>query len=264
MAFVDDFNSFMNVMGLILMWGWPFMILIWLFVLKTLYKKWPIEAIIIEKRGSNLVKTNDRCGRSYDDASGVTCYKLQKSKDTIPVYNYDWVLHNVAIPTTIFERFVNLLRGNIGTLFLFRYGSKQYKPIVIKQNGMRKTIFKTIKNSEGEPVLMKIYEQFDPRRHLGALEFEVVDWDNMNFMVQEQRATIERRKKKSDFIKGVLVPLGMALIAGLVCIIMIKFSYDYAIGMAGRGSESNQNNQNDKPAEKPNGIPLVGDIIPGG
>jgi len=262
MAFVDDFNSVMNIIGLIFLWGWPFMILIWLFFLKIIYKKWPIEAVIIEKRGSNLIKTNDRVGRIYDDASGVTCYKLQKSKDTIPVYNYDWVLHNVALPTTFFERLVNLLRGNIGTIFLFRYGSKQYKPINITERGDNKIVYQEVQDSKGESIYVQVYQQFDPRDKLGALNFEVVDWDNMNFMVQEQRSAILRRQSQKAFWKEIVIPALLIGGAIVVCIFMLYFSNAKGTElMNARPAGQPQPPQNEI-ATQPD-IPIIGGLVPG-
>jgi hypothetical protein len=252
---VDAIFSIIGDMQTILLYGWPFLILFWILILKFLYKKWPVDVVIIEKRGTNLIKTNDRAGKYVDSFTGLTGYKLQKAKDTIPVINYDWVLHNVSMSTTLFDRLVNLLRGNIGTLFLFKYGAKQYKPINIVQNNQRKLILKEIKNKNNQPTLVQIYEQFDPRKHLGALDFEVIDWDNMNFMVQEQRASFERRQKKNEWLKQVLIPLVALAIAGLVCIIMIKFSYDYAMAMKG-GTTTNENTK----ATAPN-IPIISDVV---
>ncbi len=259
MVAVDILWSFMHTAWLILLYGWPFMLLIWIFILKAMWKDWPVDAVIIEKRGENLIKTNDRAGKYVDPYTGITGYRLKKSKDTIPVVNYDWVMHNVAVPTTIFERFVNLIRPNIGTLFFFRYGSKQYKPIKLNQNGEMKEMFQEVKDKSGNPIYIKIYEQFDPRHKLGSLEFEVVDWDNMNFMVQEQRASMVRRQKKGEFVKGILIPLGLAVVSALVCIIMIKFSFDYAIAMK---DTTPSNNAPQTEATVPN-LPIIGDLMPG-
>jgi hypothetical protein len=257
MAAVDTIFSYINLIETILLYGWPFIILLIIIILKLKWKNWPVDVVIIEKRGNNLIKTNDRAGKYRDPYTGLTGYKLQKVKDTLPVINYDWLLVNVAVFNTFFDRIVHLIRGGVGTLFLFKYGTKQYKPILIKQNGQVKTIYKELRDKNNQPILIKVYEQFDPRRHIGALDFEVIDWDNMNFMVQEQRASIERRKKKSEFLKSILIPLGMALIVGLVCVIMIKFSYDYAMAMKGGASTPTTN----APAKAPN-IPVVSNLIP--
>ena len=237
-------------------WFWWLIILGWILLLKFLHKNWKVEAIIIEKRGDNLIKSNDRATRYTDVYTGVTGYRLQKAKDTIPIVNYDWVLHNVAVPTTLFDRIINFVRGNVGTIFLFRYGSRQYKPIKIKQGDQIKTIYKEIKDKKGNPVYVRIYKPFDPRDVLGVLDFEVIDWDNMNFMVQEQRASIERRKKKGDFWKGIVIPLMILAITALVCIVMIKFSFDYAASIRGSAKPANA------PAEAPN-IPVISNIVPG-
>jgi len=258
MAFIDTVFSWISTIQLVLLYGWPFIILLWIGFLKLKWKNWPVDVVIIEKRGSNLVKTNDRAGKYIDPYSGIIGYKLQKAKDTFPVINYDWVMHNVTVHNTLFDRFVNLIRGNIGTLFLFRYGSKQYKPVLIKVNGKRRQILKELKNPDGSTKIIRIYEQLDPRKYLGTLDFEVIDWDNMNFMIQEQRASIMRRQKKTEFMKQILIPLVTIIAVALVCIIMIKFSYDYAVGM-----RTIQNPTPSKPATVPN-IPVISDVVPGG
>ncbi len=258
MAAVDVIWDTFSAIGTILMWGWPFIILLILFGLRLKWKPWPVDVIIIEKRGSNLIKTNDRAGKYVDAYTGMTGYRLLKCKDTIPIVNYDWVLHNVVINTNIFERLVNLLRGNIGTIFLFRYGSKQYKPINIKEDINKKIEFAEIKDKKGNPVFIRIYQQFDPRDKLGALNFDVIDWDNMNFMVQEQRASFDRRRKKGEFMKQILIPLGAMVVAALVCIMMIKFSYDWAVGMVAAGKGTTP-----KPESTTPNIPIISDLVPG-
>jgi hypothetical protein len=253
MATVDTIFSLIEDFQLILLYGWPFILLGIIVILKFKWKAWPLEAVIIERRGHNLVKTNDRIGKSIDNFTGLVGYKLQKAKDIIPIVNFEWMLHNVAVHNTIFDRFINILRGNAGTIFLFKYGTRQYKPIWIKNAQGRKLILKELKDKTGNPILIQIYEQFDPRKHLGALEFEVIDWDNMNFMVQEQRASFERRQKKKEFWKQIAIPLIALAVVTLLCIIMIKFSYDYAMAMKGS-----------QPTQKTEGanIPIVSNLIP--
>lgn len=203
-----------------------------IFIQKKLWSKYPIEAIIFEKRGENLVKTNDRVGKVNDKYSDMTYYRLKKSGDTIPVYNFDWVLHNAAAPMNILEKYVNILQGNSGTIFLFRYGSKQYKPINMKPGETKKKFVEVLGN-DGKPNYVNQYVQFDPRKELGLLEFEVIDWDNMNFMVQEQRASIIRRQKKGEFWKQTLLPLAALAAVALVSIFMLKFSADAGANLAG-------------------------------
>ncbi len=258
MAIIDSLFNGIEITMTILFWGWPALLIAWMFLMRFIWKKWPVDVVIIEKRGNNLIKTNDRAGRYVDSYTGLTGYKLLKSKDTIPIVNYNWVLHNVPVNTNLLEKIVNLLRGNIGTIFLFRYGSKQYKPIQVTENGNKKLQYQEIKDKNGRPISIRIYQQFDPRDKLGALNFDVIDWDNMNFLVQEQRATYDRRRKKGEFFKQVLIPLGALVVAALVCIMMIKFSYDWAVGMRGAASTVPP----DAPATAPN-IPIISDLVPG-
>lgn len=248
-------TSWVGTLGKIILYGWPLMFAMWMVFLYTRWRRWPIEAVIFEKRGSNIIKTNDRAGKYVDGLAGITGYKLQKSKDTIPIIDFDWILHNVAIPTTFFERFVNLIRGNAGTIVLFRYGSKQYKPVNINENPEGKLELEEVKDKQGQPVFFFNYIPVDPRDKLGALEFEVVDWDNMNFMVQEQRVSVERRRRQKDWMYTIGIPVIMIAGAALVCLLMLKFSYDYSIAVRGSGSSQPQNPSPD--------IPVVGDIIPG-
>ena len=259
MSVIAFISEAFTTIKIIFLYGWPFILLAWIFILKNKWKNWPVEAIIIEKRGDNLIKTSDRAGKYIDPYTKMTGYRLQKSKDSIPVVNYDWVLHHVPVATTFFERIVNLIRPNIGTLFFFRYGSKQYKPIKIREEKNVKITYQEFKDKDGNPIYNQIYQQFDPRDKLGALDFEVVDWDNMNFMVQEQRASMERRQKKGEFLKQILIPLGLMLVAALVCIIMIKFSYDYALEFKNSNPSSYST---PSPAEVPN-IPIINDLVPG-
>ena len=144
----------------------------------------------------------------------------------MPVYNFDWMLHNGDKPMSIFEKIVMFLRPTIGTVFLFKYGSKQYKPINIGQDSKTENVLKLkeLKDKDGTPLFKYEYSQFDPRWVLGVLDFEVVDWDNMNFMVQEQRASIMRRAGGLDWLKTLAVPA--MLIAGtvIVALFILKFS----------------------------------------
>lgn len=255
MALVDTISSLYTTFYFFMFWFWWLIILGALMLFKLINKNWKVEAIIIEKRGKNLLKTNDRAARYTDPYTGVTGYKFQKSKDTIPIVNYDWVLHNVVVPNSFLERMINILRGTVGTIFVFRYGSKQYKPVKIKVGEKTKLTYKEIKDSKGNPIYIKIYKSFDPRNIFGDLDFEVIDWDNMNFMVQEQRASIERRKKKGDFWKQIAIPIIMIAVTALVCIMMLKFSFDYASEVRGSAPTNT-------PATAPK-VPIIGDIVPG-
>jgi len=258
---IDTIFYIYNLVLFILVWFWWAILLVYIIFMKLIMRKWPLEAIIFEKRGENLIKTNDRAGKYLDPYTNITGYKLQKAGDTIPVLDFDWIMHNVYKPTTILERFVALLRGNLGTIFLFRYGSKQYKPIKITQNKKVKTVFKEILDKNGNPVFVKVYKPLDPRNRLGQLDFEVVDWDNMNFMVQEQRASITRRTKKGEFLKQVVVPLAMIGVALVFVIIMIKYGYDFAMSL--KGSHPQQNEASQQSNAQPPNIPIINKIMPG-
>ena len=239
----------------VIKYGWPFILLIAMFFARMRMKKWPIEGIIFEKRGENLVKTNDRVGRIDDKHTGITYYKLKKCKDTIPIYNYDWVMHNVNKPTNILEKLIDILQGNIGTVCLFKYGSKQYKPIKVKVKDGVKTEYTEVKDAEGNPIIITTYQPFDPRDKLGALDFEVIDWDNMNFMVQEQRASVERRKNQGDWMKAIAVPLAAMGVAAMVCIFILKFSVDHAATIQASCAPQ-------PPAQDPSAnVPIAGELF---
>lgn len=243
----------------VIKYGWPFFILFTLIGAKLKWKNWPIDVVIIERRGDNLIKTNDRAGWYLDKFTGLKGYKLLTTKETMPAIQYSWILHNSPKPTNILERIVNIIRPNVGTLFLFKYGTNQYKPLEIKDNLNIPKQKITTNNKKGEPVIIDVYQQFDPRGSLETLDFEVVDWDNMNFMVQEMRASLERRKKKGDWLKQALVPLAMLAVAAMISIIMIKFSMDQAENIL---KSSNSNPLPVEDATTPN-IPIIGDVIPG-
>ena len=86
--------SVLNDALMVLKFGWPFFILFFIIGAKIKWKAWVIDVVILEKRGKNLIKTNDRAARYEDKYTKLTGYKLLKSKDTIPVVEYNWILHN--------------------------------------------------------------------------------------------------------------------------------------------------------------------------
>ena len=250
--------SLFKNLPLVFLYGWPFIILIGLFVLRWKWKRYPLEAVIIEKRGNNLIKTNDRLGKKYDKYAELHYYQFLKTKDTIPITNYDWIMHSVFVHTNLFERFINLLRPTTGTIFLFKYGSKQYKPIKIKESESEEsqTRIELIeqKDEQGDPIVTYQYIHFDPRNMMGILDFEVIDWDNINFMIQEQRASIIRRQKKGEFISKYLLPILIIGASVVVAIFILKFSFD-----AGARLQSNQ-----APAGKSGGSVIgkaIGDAV---
>lgn len=241
----------------IVKYGWPFAILAWLVASKIMWKNWPVEVVIIEKRGDNLIKSKDRAGRYLDNFSGLTGYKLLKAGDTIPVIDFNWILHNADKPTNILEKLVKILRPDIGTLFLYKYGSKQYKPLKPIHDKQAPMEWETIKDDNDKEVIVTKYQQFDPRGSLKVIDFEVVDWDNMNFMVQEMRTSFERRQKKSAWIKEIAVPAMMVAATLLLCIIMIKFGFDYS-----KGLQTTPMPRAATEATTPD-VPLVGNVLPG-
>jgi len=237
----------------IVRYGWPLFLLTIIVIWKIKWKNWPVDVVIIEKRGNNLIKTNDRAGKYKDNFTGIQGYRLLKAKDTMPIINYEWVLHNANKHTNFLERLVNMLRPTIGTMFFFRYGTKQYKPIKIIENGKQKIQYQEVRDKNGESVVVYGYRQFDPRDKMAILNFEVMDWDNMNFMVQEQRASIERRKNKDHWLYTIGLPLGILAVTAIVCIVMLKFSFDKSF--AGTPTTPEQK------AEVPN-IPIISNVLP--
>lgn len=237
----------------------PLLIPIWLFTWKHFLAKFPIKAEILEKRGDNLIATNDYLGRVEE--AGIVKYKFRKGKDTIPIINYDWVLQTAVKPTTILERFVNLLRGVQGTVYIFKYGSKQYKPInVTDKTNEKKMKYVEIKDKDGNPVIITIYEQYDPRTMMGKnIDFEIIDWDNMNFMVQEQRSKIEKWAEKKDWKEKYLIP-AMVIAAGVLVFIFASYfaTEMWKIGAASKVEAA------PAPAATPAKVPIIGDLIPGG
>lgn len=233
MGLVETFLQVMNTVITVLLWTWWLIIIGTLFGLKKKWGKFPIEAIILEKRKNNLVKTNDRIGIHYDKLAEFHEYKFQKSGETIPVMDFDIILHNNLKDTNFLERLVNFLRPTVGAVFLLRYGSKQYKPINVTDAG-GKLQLTAVKDNNGEDVYIYSYNIFDPRDIIKVIDFEVVDWDNINFMIQEQRATDVRRRKKGEFWKQLAVPAMMIGGAILVAIFILKFSTDAAVEFSGR------------------------------
>jgi len=254
-----------DIVATIFLWTWWVFLIGGLWFMKKNYEKYPVDVVIIEKRGENLTKTNERAGRVFEKDTQISKYRLKKCGDTMPVYNFDWMLHNGDKPMSFFEKMVMFLRPTIGTVFLFKYGSKQYKPINVGQKDGTENVLKLkeLKNVDGTSLFKYEYAQFDPRWVLGLLDFEVVDWDNMNFMVQEQRASIMRRAGGLDWLKTLAVPA--MLIAGtvIVALFILKFSSEAGASLkAGGGQPATEPVQ-----ERPGGIiggAIDGAVTPGG
>ena len=195
--------------------SWWLIPLVTLFIYKKILSKYPIECVIYEKRGENLVYNRDVAGRFEFP---VTCYRLKKSGDTIPIPQYDWILQYTAKPTNIFEKLTNILSGKIGTITLFKYGSKQYKPINAKM-GEEKRRFKEVRDKNGLPVWITVYEPINVKKEMSRLDFEVIDWDDMNHMTQEIRASIQRRAQIKDWLAkyGPIVSMALGAFILLIC-----------------------------------------------
>lgn len=244
MAVANALVQMFNTLGLIVKWGWWVFVLGAMFIAKKKWSAYPIDVVIIEKRGENLIKTNERAGRKYDKETAVTYYQLQKSKETMPVYNFEWMMHNVNKPTNLLEKLISILRPTIGTVFLFKYGSKQYKPINVKENKNTENILKLkeLKNKDGTSLYKYEYNQFDPRWVLDELDFEVIDWDNMNFMVQEQRASMMRRTTGMAWMKQLAVPAMIIAGSVIASLFIMKFSADAGAALRTAGGVAAQAN----------------------
>ena len=217
---------------------WIFTIYVawWLFpiIAAFWYKKkltqYPIEAVIYEVRGENLVHQRDVCGRfEYP----VTCYRLKNNKDTIPIPQYDWILNNISKPTNLFDKIAMLLCGKAGTITLLKYGSKQYKPIDVNMVDGMKRKFKEVKDKKGNPVWVTIYEPINVKESISKLDFEVIDWDDINHMTQEIRAIIQRRSP----VKSFLEKYGPAIAFAAICFMFIfalYYSYELIISAGDR------------------------------
>ena len=240
--------------------GWWLLPILFIFAYKSKLNKYPIDVVIYEKRGENLIKTSDMAGRFERP---VSCYKLKNSKDSLPIPQYDLVLQCMDKPTNIPEKFINLLRGKIGSITLFKYDSKQYKPVRVKlDNGQVVEKLKLVTNNRGEPVYINVYEYINPKKAMSKLNFEVIDWDDINHMTQELRAIAVRR---SPLLEGLqkYFPI-IAITLGILALIIAGYYYKEIIisaKPAGVALET-QATQNNPPATAPN-VPIISELIPG-
>ena len=242
--------------------SWWLIPLIILFILKWRLGKYPIDVTIYEKRGEHIIKTNDVAGRFNNP---VVCYKLKCNKDSIPIPEYDWVLQCMYKPTNLFEKMANLLAGKIGSITLFKYGSKQYKPIHVKMaDGSVVKKFKEVIGKDGKPVIITVYEPVNVRKSMNKLDFEVIDWDDMNHMTQELRAIAVRRSPVQDFLArhGPLIAIIIALLAliigGYYYVDLMKDGASKYGGMAGINNQPQNQNTN---VNKGANVPIVGDLF---
>jgi|SRR3972149_2041851 len=249
-------NETFSLLGWILLAVSPILIILFFFVYRKILTAYPIEIGIKERRGTNIVWTRDRAGKFFTD--GIYKYKLRKSGDTIPILNYDWILHATYTATNLIEKLNNFISGGVqGYAELYKYGSKQYKPIktITPKGEIKET--QEIKDKEGNPVLIEVYKQINPHKRISDIDFEVIDWDNINFMVQEQRATDERRRKKESWWAKSAVPIAAIAIAGLAVIFAFYFSADLVSQAMNQAMGQARESQQPEPAK----IPIIGDIL---
>lgn len=217
------FSAFASFFLLIL----PIILVVALFAYKKRLKLFPIAAIVIERRDNNLVIKTDRIGRVNE--AGIWKYKFRKSKETIPNPDYNQIVNGTYTPSNLFEKIAFMLDAPIGFAFFYKYGSQQYKPVRIRlkdaegnQTEQFKTVFKPTRDEYGNKVYVKQTVQISPFSKMVIPEFDIIDWDNMNFIVQEHENTDNRRKKKEDFMKKILIP---AMIIGVAAVIFIVAMY---------------------------------------
>lgn len=225
-------NDFVGEAAKIFFYGfsWWVIPLLLLFFYRKKQSKYPIEVVVFEKRGENLVYNHDCAGRFADP---INCYRLKKSKDTIPIPQYDWVLQYMAQPRNFIEKLNNFMAGKIGTIVLFKYGSKQYKPIDVRIGSKTIRKFKEVKDKHGNSVWITVYEPINVKREMSRLDFEVIDWDDINHMIQEIRATISRRSPAAKFMEKYGALVGLGLVAA-VFIIAIYYAHKLLIDAGDR------------------------------
>lgn len=215
--------------------AWWVLPLGFLFFGKVKWSRHPIEAIILEKRGDNFIKTNDRIGIHRDKNTGHVTYRLLKNGDTIDVLPFDSILHNTIQDTNILEKLINKLRKNVGTVHLLKYGSKQYKPIKVtstnkgvlgEDNEGNIISIKKVKDSKGNDTYCEHIEPFDIRKHLGFIDFQIIDWDDVNTTINEIENSRIRRIAKWESWGKFLLPLAIIGVTGVIAIVVIYLTYD--------------------------------------
>ena len=216
-------------------WVVPIFMLI---VGKIKWGKWPLEVEILERRGDNIISLNDRAGRMYGKESGLTNYKLQKMGDTIDVVPFDCVLHYTFKPTTFLEWLQNKLRPTVGKIHLLKYGSKQYKPIKVTssekglmaqdENGNFIAV-KEMVDEKGNLVYKQNLQPFDIRDHLGVMDFQIIDWDDINTTLAEIENSRLRRIAKYDRFMKYLVPVAVIAVVGVLGIVFLYLTYSVSM-----------------------------------
>ena len=198
-----------------------------LIVAKVKWSRFPIEAIILEMRGDNIIKTNDRIGKNFSKGTGHTTYLIQKMGDVIDVLPFECILHSNYKATNFLEYIINKIRPTIGSVHLLKYGSKQYKPVkIVRDKETHVTGFQTIKDINGQDIVVNRVLPFDIRNHLGVIDFQVIDWDDVNTCLNEIENSRLRRIAKWDTWAKFLLPLAIIAMAVILSIIVIYLTYD--------------------------------------
>ena len=188
---------------------------------KVKWARFPIEAVILETRGDNIIKTNDRIGKHENKATGHTTYVIQKMGDVIDVLPFETILHCVYRPTNLLEYLINKLRPTIGTVHLLKYGSKQYKPVrITREKDTHVTGFETIKDKNGQDILVNRVLPFDIRKHLGVIDFQIIDWDDVNTTMNEIENSRLRRIAKWDTWAKFMLPIAIVAMAVILAIVI--------------------------------------------
>jgi len=209
-----------------------------LVIAKFKWGKFPLDAEILERRGDNIIVTNDRLGRIFEKETGHTNYILQKMRDTIDVVPFDCVLHYAYKPTNLLEWLINKLRPTVGKVHLLKYGSKQYKPIKVTstekglmaedENGNFIAV-KEMLDEKGQTVYHENLVPFNIRDHLGVMEFDVIDWDDVNTTLNEIENSRLRRIAKYDKFMKYLLPIAVIAVVGVLGIVFLYLTYDVSM-----------------------------------
>mgnify|MGYP001562235339 FL=1 len=127
-----------------------------------------------------------------------------------------------------------------------------------------------IKNVKGETVYINVYVPINPKQTMQMLDFEIIDWDDVNHMTQELRAIALRRSPLAKFLEkyaGIIaICLGVfaLIIAGYYYKDMMADASTKAVGLINANNpnaiKQTNPNTNNNPATTPN-IPLIGDLI---
>lgn len=140
-------------------------------------KKYPIQAIILERRGSAHKIKYDKLGK-FANKEKFTFYKLKKGKATMPPMSFELIEQQA---------------GSAGVVFLYQYGTDQYKVI-------------------------------DTRGLSTDQAIKLIDYDDWNWKTVEYRNTNDKRQSTKDWMDKWLPVISLALV-GFIVLITLYFSY---------------------------------------